>query len=129
MKKLLQPAVLILSVLFSLASPAFAQLTEPERAEWTAKLKKDYPLETCVVSQDPLGSKEMGPPVDYLHEEKGKDPRLVRFCCKGCIKSFKKNPAKYLKMLDEAREKKLATDAGQAAPAQPVVPGHENHSH
>jgi YHS domain-containing protein len=58
--------------------------------------KKDtYPLQTCVVSGEKLG--EMGDPYIYTHEG-----REVRLCCKGCLKDFKKDPAKYLKKLDEA---------------------------
>jgi hypothetical protein len=74
-----------------------------------------YPLTTCVVSGEKLGSPDMGPPVDYIHKESGKPDRLVRFCCKGCIKDFKKDPAKYLKMID---------DAGASAPAKDGHAGH-----
>jgi hypothetical protein len=59
-----------------------------------------YPLDTCVVSGEKLGS--MGAPIDYTHKEEGKPDRLVRFCCKMCIPKFKKDPAKYLKLIDEA---------------------------
>jgi hypothetical protein len=93
--------------------PVNAQdMAESARKELIEKLKKDYPLTTCVVSDDKLGG-EMGAPIDYLYEESGKPARLVRFCCKGCIKSFKKDPAKYLKMVDEASAKKTATPALQ----------------
>jgi hypothetical protein len=81
--------------------------TPEENKKLIESLKKDYPTETCVVSGDKLG--EMGAPIEYLHTQKidGKDEtRLVRFCCKGCVKSFKKDPAKYLKQLDEAKKKK-----------------------
>ena len=54
-----------------------------------------YPLTTCVVSGEPLGS--MGEPVDYVL-----DNRLVRLCCRGCLRSLKQDPAKYLAVLDEA---------------------------
>jgi YHS domain-containing protein len=30
----------------------------------------------------------------------------VRFCCKGCTDDFEKNPAKFLKLIDEAAAKK-----------------------
>lgn len=59
-----------------------------------------YPLDTCVVSGEKLG--EMGPPIDYIYKEAGKPDLLVRFCCKMCIPKFKKDPAKYLKLIDEA---------------------------
>ena len=63
-----------------------------------AEEKAAYPLTTCVVSGDTLG--EMGDPVIYNHEG-----REVRFCCKDCVKDFKKDPAKYLKKLDAAEAK------------------------
>ena len=53
----------------------------------------DYPMDTCVVSGE--GLDEMGKPVDYVI-----GTRLVRFCCKGCVKMFEKNPAKYLAKID-----------------------------
>lgn len=61
-----------------------------------------YPLTTCVVSGDKLENGDMGPPVNYVHKEEGKPDRLVRFCCKSCIRDFKKDPAKYLKKIDDA---------------------------
>lgn len=73
-----------------------------EPAKYLAKIdaavieaqKADYPLDTCVVSGDKLGG-EMGEPIDYVI-----GTRLVRFCCKGCVKMFEKNPAKYLAKID-----------------------------
>jgi len=59
-----------------------------------------YPLDTCVVSGEKLGS--MGQPYDHIHRAAGQPDRLVRFCCKGCVRDFKKDPAAYLKKLDEA---------------------------
>lgn len=56
--------------------------------------KVDYPMDTCVVSGEKLGG-EMGQPIDYVIGN-----RLVRFCCKGCVKMFEKNPAKYLAKID-----------------------------
>jgi hypothetical protein len=110
-------------------STGFAQQADKDKAELIEKLKKDYPLQTCVVSGDKLEKSAMGDPVDYLYEEKDKAPRLVRFCCKGCIKSFKKDPAKYLKMIDEAAAKKAA-GGGQAASApQTPADGHSGHQH
>ncbi len=65
-------------------------------ARATAEAQKDtYPLTTCVVSGEKLG--EMGEPYVLLHEG-----REVRFCCKGCKKDFLKEPAKYLKKIDDA---------------------------
>lgn len=78
-----------------------------------------YPLTTCVVSGETLG--EMGDPIDYIYKEEGKPDRLVKFCCKMCVSSFKKNPAKYLAKLD-------AAVAGK--PAEAAKPdAHASHSH
>jgi|LakMenEpi03Aug12_release.lakeMendotaPanAssembly.Ray.scaffolds.fasta_scaffold488870_1 hypothetical protein len=51
-----------------------------------------YPLSTCVVSGEALGS--MGQPIVIRHE--GAE---VRLCCKGCVKKFNADPAKYLEKL------------------------------
>ena len=62
--------------------------------------KAAYPLTTCLVSGDKLS--EMGTPIDYIYKQPGKPDRLVRFCCKDCIEEFEKEPAKYLKKIDDA---------------------------
>jgi hypothetical protein len=66
---------------------------------------KPYPLDTCVVSGEKLG--EMGEPVTIVHEG-----REVKFCCAGCIKKFKKDPAKFLGQMDE---KAKAAETGKEA--------------
>ena len=53
---------------------------------------KPYTLKTCVVSGDKLG--EMGDP--YVYEYKGRE---IKFCCKGCLKDFNKEPDKYIKKI------------------------------
>jgi hypothetical protein len=69
-------------------------------ADATAATADAYPLATCVVSGDKLG--DMGEPFVHIHKQEGKPDRTVKFCCKGCLKDFQKDPAKYLKLLDEA---------------------------
>lgn len=64
-----------------------------------AKQTPTYPMTTCLVSGDKLGG-DMGKPVDMVVGN-----RLVRFCCPECIPDFKKNPTKYLNMLDAAARK------------------------
>ena len=67
------------------------------------KQKASYPLETCPISGEKLGA--MGDPIDYVHET-----RLVRFCCKGCIKAFEKTPGKAMAQIDAAYiEQQLAS--------------------
>ena len=66
----------------------------PEEKAKAEALIASYPLKTCFVSGDKLDD-----PVDALYGD-----RLLRFCCKGCLRSFNKNPSKYLPKL-EALEK------------------------
>lgn len=68
--------------------------------------KKEYPLKTCVVSDEKLGG-DMGDPYVFVYKDKKikDDPgREVRLCCKSCLKDFNKEPAKYIKKIDEAEK-------------------------
>lgn len=76
-------------------------------AAWFAKAKAEYPTDICVVSNDKLGG-DMGLPQDYIYREEGKPDRLVRFCCKDCLKDFNADPAKYFGLIDAAAAKKKA---------------------
>jgi len=62
-----------------------------------AKAKPDL-LTTCPVSGDKLG--EMGKP--YVFVYKGQE---VKLCCPNCKKDFDKDPAKYLKKIQNAAAK------------------------
>ena len=62
----------------------------------------DYPLKTCVVSGEKLGS--MGRPHVIKHE--GTE---VQFCCKNCVKDFNKDSKKYLtKLADQVKKQEAA---------------------
>lgn len=82
-------------LLFSPVSAPRAEAGQPiAQAAEAAKPKiKPYPLKTCVVSDDELGS--MGKPVVFVY--KGQE---IKLCCKSCRKDFNKDPAKYLKKLE-----------------------------
>jgi YHS domain-containing protein len=67
-------------------------------ADKKAEKPKPYTLKYCVVSGDKLG--EMGKP--FVYEYKGRE---IKFCCPGCLKDFKKDPAKYIKKIEEAEAK------------------------
>lgn len=54
-----------------------------------------YPLSTCVISGKDLGS--MGDPLDLIVEG-----RLVRVCCKGCVKRATKGAADVIAKIDAA---------------------------
>lgn len=60
-----------------------------------ARDMKSYPLDTCVVSGDKLGS--MGKPVDFVFAG-----RLVRLCCEKHRAAFDKEPWKFMRKLDAA---------------------------
>ena len=70
-------------------------------AAWLAKARAAYPLETCAVSDEKLGG-SMGPAPEFIYREAGKADQLVRFCCKSCVSDFTKDPAKYLKVINDA---------------------------
>jgi len=67
-------------------------------ADPKAPKPKPYPLKTCVVSGEKLG--EMGDP--HVFTYKGQE---IKLCCKNCEKDFKKDPAKYIKKMDEEAKK------------------------
>jgi len=59
---------------------------------------KPYKLKVCIVSGEKFG--EMGDPFVYKYKD-----RELKFCCKDCVKDFNKNPAKYIKKLEEEEAK------------------------
>jgi YHS domain-containing protein len=67
-------------------------------ADTNAAPLKPYTLKTCVVSGDKLG--EMGKPYVYAYKD-----REIKFCCKGCLKDFNKDPNKYIKLIEEGEAK------------------------
>ena len=77
-------------------------------ASWLENARAAYPIDTCVVSGESLGLHGHGKQKDMIYREAGKPDRLVRFCCKGCIDDFNKDPQKYLKALDAAAAGKKA---------------------
>jgi hypothetical protein len=84
-------------------TPAFGHEGEDHKkggAHATTGIPKDYPLKKCVVSEDKLG--EHGKPVKVTTPD-GTDVYLY---CKDCVKDFKKDPAKYGKMVTDAKAKK-----------------------
>lgn len=57
-----------------------------------------YPIDTCLVMTDEsLVASEDMEPVNIVYHN-----RLVRFCCKGCVRKFKKDSTAYLAALDKA---------------------------
>lgn len=76
------------------SAPAAAPHTQP-RNDPAKEIKSDpYPLDTCPVSGEKLGS--MGDPIVKVY-----DGREVRFCCGGCVKKFEADKQKHWKAIDE----------------------------
>lgn len=83
----------------SLPAAHAADAKAPEKKEQPAEKKeaaKPYPLDTCIVSDEKLG--EMDEP--YVFNYKGQE---IKLCCKKCKAKFEKDPAKYLKKLEEKK--------------------------
>jgi YHS domain-containing protein len=118
MKSLLSSFLLSTTMLVA-AAPVFAQAAGDKKAApqnesaLIAKARAEYPLKTCLVSDENLGS--MGEATAYVHRAPGKPDRVVFFCCEGCTDDFKADPAKYLKKVDDAASKKGASGKKEKA--------------
>lgn len=105
-RNILTPACALMLAVTAYAADAPA--AEPVKA-------KPYPLNTCIVTDEALDS--MGGAIIKIH-----DGQEVKFCCKGCIKSFDKDPAKYIT--------KMVERAAKATPAKPAAAhDHGDHKH
>lgn len=85
-------------------SPAPAGRLLPARqvdAHWLAAARADYPLRTCVVAGEKLGS--MGDATEHVWRVPDRPDRLVKFCCDGCIEDFLAAPDKALAKIAAAR--------------------------
>lgn len=106
---LLAAALLVGAPLFT-SSGSAADEQKPtftaSEAELIAKARATYPLKTCLVSGEDLGS--MGEASPYVYHQAGKPDRVIFVCCDGCIDDFKTDPAKYLKKVDDAAAGKAA---------------------
>jgi hypothetical protein len=98
-------ATIVLTV--ALAGVPFLGLSADGKNAETAKLRP-YTLKTCIVSDEKLG--EMGK--EYVFGYEGQE---IKLCCKGCLKDFKKDPAKYIKKMKEAEEKAKAKEKEKIA--------------
>lgn len=67
----------------------------------------------CPLSKEKVG--EMGEIVEYEYEGK-----IYNFCCKMCLKDFKKDPEKYIKIINESMEGEEAPEAAES---------HESYDH
>lgn len=86
--------ILILSSLAFLFSSCKPQESTTTESAAEAPAGKSYPLKTCLVSGEELGS--MGDPIVITHEG-----QQIKFCCDKCLPKFEEDPAKYLSKLAE----------------------------
>jgi len=68
------------------------------KSDKPAAKAKPYTLKVCPVSDEKLG--DMGDPYVFTHEG-----REIKLCCKGCLKDFNKESAKYVKKIETAEKK------------------------
>jgi hypothetical protein len=90
----MKKAALVISALVAIGQLVLMAADKP------AEKVKPYPLKTCVVTDEKFGG-EMGDPYVFTHEG-----REVKLCCKGCLKDFNREPAKYVKKMKAAEKKK-----------------------
>ena len=66
----------------------------PPRRTETASASHGKVQQMCPVTGEPLGS--MGDPIPVTVQG-----RTIQVCCNGCVAAVKKNPEKYLKIIDQ----------------------------
>jgi YHS domain-containing protein len=98
-----------ISMVFGANAPSSAGkpgIPATKQLAWLEEARAEYPLKVCVVTgEDLVGDRGMNEAKDYIYKQAGKPDRLVRFCCGKCQAKFDKDPAKYLKLIDEAAAK------------------------
>ena len=72
--------------------------SKSEKSDKSTAKSKPYTLKVCPVSDEKLG--DMGDPYVFTHEG-----REIKLCCKGCLKDFNKDAAKYVKKIEAAEKK------------------------
>lgn len=73
-------------------------------AAYAAAQRDDYPMTTCAVSGEELGS--MGDPIEVVAGQ-----TLVKLCCKGCVKRVHTDPMKFVAMVQAARAETSETES------------------
>lgn len=109
LKSIPSSALLALSLALATVVTAAEKKTD---AEIIAAARATYPLKTCLVADEPLGS--MGEASGYIHRAAGQPDRVIFVCCDGCIDDFKADPAKFLKKVDDAAAKAKGAKAKKA---------------
>ena len=65
-------------------------------ANTSSQQAKAYPLQTCIVSDEKLDGH--GEPYVFVY-----NGQQIKMCCEDCLAEFKKDPAKYLAKIQEAK--------------------------
>ena len=93
-----------------------------EHKETSSAGGDDYPLKTCLVSDEDLES--MGGA--FIHKHEGV---TVKFCCEGCVEDFQKDPKKFLAKLEAAKKGEQPKPAPEAfEEGEPGETGEETES-
>ena len=58
---------------------------------------RPYPLDTCLVTGNELGS--MGDPITRVYGE-----QVVKFCCSPCVGEFEGDPQRFLALMERKEE-------------------------
>lgn len=95
MKTLLK--VIVIAVLIAL--PLVAILSARAADKPADQKVKPYPLAKCVVSDEKFEGSGMTPH-EFVYEG-----QTIKLCCKSCLKDFNKEPAKYLKKIEDEAKK------------------------
>jgi hypothetical protein len=97
MRSTAMPLLAMLVCTAGCGDPSVSSSSDARPDSKLAGLVAAYPLKTCVVTGNELGS--MGRPDDRLYQG-----RLVRFCCGTCLKDFNADPAVYMAKIDRAAQ-------------------------
>ena len=93
----LKKYIIVAAVVAGLSAGASSVCAQDKPAEAKAK---PYPLKTCIVTDEEIGKDPDMKPHTFTY--KGQE---VKLCCKGCLKDFEKDPAKYLKKIEDGQKK------------------------
>jgi hypothetical protein len=85
-------SIALLALLITPAALVGCKTHEP--VSTTAAIKP-YPLDKCVVSNEPF---EHGKPYVFVH-----DGQEIKLCCKDCLADFNKDPEKYMAKINAAK--------------------------
>jgi hypothetical protein len=86
-----------------------------------AAVANPYPLKKCVVSGEDLDSDGKTPSLVFKQE--------MKFCCKGCVRDFKKDPLKYVARIHAAQLASAKTDKKMDKGSTNKGSDHKGHDH